>query len=635
MNFPANRYINYLKAIKLFLWLLFLLSLSRLFFYTLNINYFSTPPVKTFFYGILFDISIISYFNVIIIAALICPYPCLQHPLIRRIFHIIFVIINALAIGSNCIDAKFFEFEQKRLTADIFSSVWLGEDFITLIPHFLLDFWYVVVVWLVFVFFLIKIFPRSVEKNRNYTSPVHYLIFIVFIASLSLGARGSTGLKPLRLLTAGKYASPKNIPLLINSPFSIIHSFGSQNLKPVEYFNNDDSLTAYFRKVKHYTRQVGQKKNVVIIFLESFSREYIGFYNHGKGFTPFLDSLARQSLVFTNAYANGKKSIEAVPSVIASLPALMENPYITSIYSGCEIQSVATTLGEMGYKSIFYHGGKNGTMGFNIFCKLAGFNYYSGLDEYPDKKDYDDNWGIYDEPYLKFAATNMDTLPQPFLSCVFTLSSHHPYKIPEKYKNRFPLGRLVNHQSIAYADYALSRFFETAKHQSWYQNTLFVLTADHTAQSEGGFYSNKVGMYAIPVILFSPSDSLLKGTNNNIAQHIDIMPTILQYTGYNKPFVAFGRSLFEKTTHPVNITYLNGVYQATDSSHVLFFNGSEVLGYYNYLNDTSLKINLYDPDNKEVIDMEKQLKAVIQSYNQGLIKNQLHISKIKTENPGQ
>ena len=106
--------------------------------------------------------------------------------------------------------------------------------------------------------------------------------------------------------------------------------------------------------------------------MECFSKEFIGFYNSGKGYTPFLDSLMKNSLVFENAYSNGLKSIEALPAISASIPGLIENPFITSNYSQNNINSIASILNKEGYNTSFFHGGVRGTMGFYSFCKKAG-----------------------------------------------------------------------------------------------------------------------------------------------------------------------------------------------------------------------------------------------------------------------
>ena len=191
-----------------------------------------------------------------------------------------------------------------------------------------------------------------------------------------------------------------------------------------------------------------------------------------------------REFILQNAYANGKRSIEGIPAIIGGIPALLSDPFITSAYSSNTITTIPSLLKQKGYTSTFFHGGTNGTMGFDNFSRSSGFDHYFGRTEYDNDDDFDGSWGIYDEPFLQQAALEIDKMKLPFLAVLFTLSSHHPYKIPDKYVNQFPEGTLPLHQSIAYADFSLKRFFETALKMSWFSNTLFVITADHTSSTE-------------------------------------------------------------------------------------------------------------------------------------------------------
>lgn len=112
-------------------------------------------------------------------------------------------------------------------------------------------------------------------------------------------------------------------------------------------------------------------------------------------------------------------------------------------------------------------------MGFDNFSKAAGIDNYIGQNEYVgNKADFDGSWGIYDEPYLQYIANYLDTVKSPFFAGIFTLSSHHPYKIPNEYSGKFPKGNIPILESIGYADYALQQFFDRISKSDWYKNTL-------------------------------------------------------------------------------------------------------------------------------------------------------------------
>ena len=306
-------------------------------------------------------------------------------------------------------------------------------------------------------------------------------------------------MKPLQLITASKFTTPALFPLIYNTPFTILHTMKGDGLKPLHYFDHQKAKQ-YFDPVVEISSLKNQKKdNVIIIILESFSYDYVSCVSKKKGYTPFLDSLAAYSLLFDNAFANGKKSIEAVPSILASLPNLLEEPYITSQYGSNTIAGLPFVLKGKGYETSFFHGGRNGTMGFDNFCKAAGVQKYFGMNEYIGPEAYDGDWGIRDEEFLQFFAGELSKMKQPFFSSVFTISSHHPYTVPQKYKNRFRGGNLPIYKSIEYADYSLQQFFNRIKHEPWYNHTLFVFTADHAAQEEDNSTKKRADLFRIPI----------------------------------------------------------------------------------------------------------------------------------------
>jgi phosphoglycerol transferase MdoB-like AlkP superfamily enzyme len=186
------------------------------------------------------------------------------------------------------------------------------------------------------------------------------------------------------------------------------------------------------------------RENVMIIILESFGKEYIGYFNKGKGYTPFLDTLFTKSLVFKYSYANGKRSIDAMPAVLASIPALMSVPYVNTSYQSNNISSIGKLLNKEGYYTAYFHGGRNGTMAFDNFINVSGFGKYYGMNEYPDKSDFDGGWGISDEPFEQFMVREISRNKQPFCVALFTLSSHQPYHFPAKYKKQIQ-GRPTAH----------------------------------------------------------------------------------------------------------------------------------------------------------------------------------------------
>ena len=585
--------------------------------------------MKIMFSGIRFDISALYYFNLLFILLSLIPVNYKNNKYYQKILLFLFFFVNSILLATNYTDTKFFDFEHKRLTSDIFSSEWLGEDFRTLLPQFIKDYWYLIVIWVIMCFGLYKLYPKfDYKKSINEKIKLKGLFWQtgIFILLMGIGlifGRGGFQLKPLRVIHAAEYTSAKNIPLVLNTPFTIMKTIGVKSFHVYNYYDKEKLDSIYSPIVKYDNSEI-KNANIVIIILESFSREYIGELNNGSGYTPFLDSLMDNSLVFTRGFANGKRSMEAMPSIMAGLPALTDKTYITSRFSSNKINSIASILSKKGYYTAFFHGGKNGTMGFDQFAKIAGFEDYFGMNEYPTEADYDGKWGIYDEEYLQYFNQKMSEFQEPFFTSVFTLTSHHPYQIPKKYKGKFPVGTLNIHESIGYTDYSLKRFFESAKKTDWYNNTLFIITADHTAQAESSYYKNKLWNYAIPIIFYYPTDSAFSGKSNIIAQQTDIFPSILDYLGYSEPFICFGNSLLNDSTDHFTVNYINGIYQIIEDDYLLQFDGNKTIAFYNIKSDSLLQNNLIE-SSVNLQELETYLKAIIQSYQERLIENRLTV----------
>ena len=260
-------------------------------------------------------------------------------------------------------------------------------------------------------------------------------------------------------------------------------------------------------------------------------------------------------MVFTNAYANGLKSIEALPAITASVPTLMTNPFITSNYAQNKFESLASILNDEGYNTSFFHGGLRGTMGFYSFSRKAGFTEYYGMEEYNNNADFDGSWGVFDAPFMQYFSKELNAKKEPFFSTFFSLSSHPPYVLPKDYNHTHEKISIL--ETIEYSDYAMQQFFKSIKNEEWFKNTIFIITADHTSVvNYNKAYKNTMGRYAIPLVMFKGDGSLI-GENNTIVQQIDIMPTVLEEINYKKPYLSFGKSMFSGESWAVSKLYNN------------------------------------------------------------------------------
>lgn len=515
-----------------------------------------------------------------------------------------------------------------------------------LIPKFIADYWYLSIVLIIIVFTLLL--PHFMEKGKQKiqtinikTFAIQFISMIVFLGLSLIGARGGLQLRPLSIMHATTNTNAKVVPIILNTPFTLMTTYGHEGIDGLKYFDEKSTAKYYNVVKKPHTKGKFNNKNVVIILLESFSKEYVGSMNNYKGYTPFLDSLMKQSLVFTNAYSNGYRSLDAIPAAVSAMPCLMDDPIITSVYSNNRFTTLPDILREKNYYSAFFHGGTNGTLGLDGFAKFLGFQDYFGRTEYNNDKDYDEYWGIFDEPFLRFVNNKLDEFPEPFLAMEFTLSSHYPYSLPAQYENIFKEGPLKIHRVVKYADHALMEFFKEAKTKKWYENTIFIISADHPAQSvipaEGDnifenenlpsreklkYYKNTSGRYAIPILIFAPGDTLLKGENNNTIQQADIMPTVLSMLNYDEEYIALGNNIFDSTNISAAFHYVNGLFQITTNNYCLLFDGKKSVSLY-AKNDINHKNNIIKKHPKIALKLENAIKAYVQEYSQRMRNNNL------------
>ncbi|MCQ2236728.1 MAG: LTA synthase family protein [Bacteroidales bacterium] len=576
-KFEVNEYllIPYRFAV-----LLLLYAVERVSFYLFNTDIFTNTQLADWPLmmqgGVKFDTCALIYLNALWMVAYILCFKAKFKSAVNKTLNGIFYTFNIVGLGSNVCDFIYYRFILKRTTYNVL-DILAGEDNLgKLWWRFMFDYWYALLYFIilvaVFIYLTKLVKPRQTPVKNKWLYGAIGVVVLAIVAVCAVGGirgdfRHST--RPITISNAAAYtASPEESAIVLNTPFSFIRTIGKKGFEHYDYFNEDEIEKIYTPVHQADSSAVFSKKNVVIFILESFSREFIGSLNKERlgadynGYTPFIDSLVSVGVAYHRAYANGRKSIDAMPSVLASIPSLTL-PYVVSQYSNNKINSVASVLKEYGYQTAFFHGAPNGSMGFNSFSNMAGFDRYLGKDEYNNDADFDGWWGIWDHKFFPFYANEISKLQEPFCTALFSLSSHHPFQVPQEFEGRFPQGPLPVEQCIGYSDYALRTFFDMAKNQPWYNNTLFVITADHSSIPDHVEYKNNAEAFAIPIIFFAPGDKNITHKDDyDIAQQADIVPTVLSYIGVNKSYISFGKDL--RTTPKKDrfaINYKDGVYQ--------------------------------------------------------------------------
>ena len=582
--------------------------------------------------GLLFDTSAIVYTNALYVVLMIAVGAFSLKG--QKAFKWLYLTINGLALAINLGDAVYFQYTMRRTTTTVFGEFSNEGNLGSIFGTEFINHWYLVLLFAVVMWGLYKLYAMP---RRKHAANLASLLLIVPLSIAGMRGGFTTAVRPITVSNANQYAQhPADAALVLNTPFSLIRTIGKSVFVVPNYYESNTELASIYTPEHQTKADTLVKKNVVVLIIESFGREYIGAFNKDleggryKGYTPCIDSLIAQSTTFRYSFCNGRKSIDGMPSILSSIPMFVE-PFFLTPASMNDYTGLAGILGNEGYQTAFFHGAQNGSMGFEAFAKKTGFQRYYGRTEYEavhGTNDFDGTWAIWDEPFFQYYAEEMSKMQQPFMTAIFSASSHHPFAIPEQYKAQFPEEHLPIQKCIRYTDMALGKFFATARKQPWFSNTIFVLTSDHTNQSDHAEYQSDLGGFCSPIIIYDPSQPVGR-MEEKVAQQIDILPTILGMLGYQKPYMAFGIDVLntpEEDTWAVN--YLNGIYQYVKYGYVLQFDGKQTKGIYQ-LTDRLMQHNLKGKVPQQA-QMERELKAIIQQYMMRMTKNKLLISPSHT-----
>jgi len=616
-------------------------QIARFLFWFFNKEAIKIDSIADYFslayHGIAFDTTAILYVNSLFILLSLIPIVINTKKVYQKVLFWLYFITNGIAYAMNFGDFIYYRFSQTRLTSAAFQVAQHESNIfkvfmVSMKEHPFVIIWFIVLMFIwVYLYKKVKVTERKPVKLLPYfvLSTVSLCITAVLIIG---GIRGDFkhSTRPINLVDANKFVkNPLQGNVVLNSTFSFFRTLGSNNFKEV-HFVDEEFIEVHIQPYKIYDRQVQNRPNIVIFIVESFGREYSGAFNKDKNikgyvsYTPFIDSIANESLIFPNTFANGRQSIHGMSSILAGIPSLMD-AFTSSPYSNQKIQSIVSVCNELGYDTSFYHGAPNGSMGFLGFGNILGFRHYFGKDEYRNDNDFDGMWAIWDEPFLQYFAENTGK-KQPFMATVFTASSHHPFKIPEKYTGKFKKGKINMHEPMQYTDYALKKYFETAKKQPWFNNTIFVFTGDHTNEVFYQEYEKAMNRFAVPLILYSPNPQYqLKGINNDFAQQIDIYPTLADLIGYDKKIRSWGRSLVSNRKYPSVIVNSDGTSeQFIIGNYIYRFDGKNIIGIYDK-NDLGFENNLNDRLKTPETEKGKQIaKAWYQDYMNRVINRKLN-----------
>ena len=437
---------------------------------------------------------------------------------------------------ADAADSAYFQYTYRMLSNEIFTYLGNSGPMDKLVPHFMVNYWYAFVFGIIIIiaFLVLNHHIHLAKRNQNTILSNEWIGFGSGLLIAWFLLRGGFG-GFIQLTDAAKYCQPKNIPVVSNSGYNILRTLFQPQLEEHGYMEQEEADQLFKPDFQGIGSPVTdtividtlphKPKNIVLIIVESLGQEYIGTYNHNADAdtrTPFLDSLALHSTVYQGR-ANGKRSIEGITAILTGIPTLMNVPFVNCTYRNDSIAGLPTVLNRHGYHTAFFHGSHNGVMDFDKVCYRIGFHEYLGLNEFSaegkaKEEDFDNVWGVYDEPFLQYVVRHTNTFKEPFEG------KHHILKCVE------------------YMDNSLRKFFDEAKKQPWFDNTLFIITADHSGPGLSPEYLDYDGSYRIPLIVYDPQNS--KGrVDQRIVQQTDILPSLIDRLEFDDPVIAFGQSI--------------------------------------------------------------------------------------------
>ena len=618
--------------IKRIFFVLLIISLLRLLFLLTNYNYFndtgSATILKAFIYSIRIDAATLLWINGLLLL-FFALFPIASRKL-HNIFLTIFNLANGLLIFLLVCDNIYFSYTRHRISYEMFYLI--PQSFtVDLLLTYCKAGWYWLFLLMMIIFIYTKVFNSKKYKVQvyNYGLMNKMVTFTIILVTCFVGIKGfeSRALSPSTVLL---YFPPKMIDLISNTGLNLMYSYykGQKPLEEKKYFTSDELEKRF--QIFHQTKRSASiaKPNIVLLVMESFARDYLDSTSKFKASTPFLDSIMKRSLVFRNAFNNGRESTHGLIAILASLPPFMQTPYYHSQYHSTSIRGLGKMLSEDGYDCSFFLGDVDDSFGFKEFTHSIGIDHYYSRKDFNDDRFYNGAWGIHDENFFLYAADVLNKKKSPFFTTIFNVSSHPPYIIPEEYKKQFTItGQNAAQNSVSYVDHAYQAFFSKIKKQDWFSNTIFIFIADHFMPPSDKKEFTAVNINEIPFFIYAPGRPSLQGDRNYVAQQLDVLPTILDLTGYKGNYMSFGNTVLNEHEPRYAVQKMDYIYQIIDSSYALGLNAGndEVMYLYNYREDQLLKSNLLHDSLKlkKKNELAYQLKTIIQTYNTGFINNRL------------
>jgi phosphoglycerol transferase MdoB-like AlkP superfamily enzyme len=598
--------------------------------------------VKAFVVGLRFDVATALLTMTVPMLVLWVPWPPRAEHVMRMVSRWMVTLLLFVAAGFLWSDILFFGESGRHITVEPAGILNDMLPMVTLVfMEYILQF-LGLLAFLAALFFAVRwayaVALRSELPPRPAWSwPVSW---IMLIAVTLIGIRGGLQKEPLKssdAVVTGNYAAGN---LALNGWYSYLYTMFNKQHAARVYMGEDEATrivralvqapwdkfeSARFPLLRESIFPAEPdsepRMNVVLIVVESLNASYLPSFGGERNVMPFLDSLARQSLIFTNCSSFGTRSFRGLCAITASIPNLGENPYAITLTLP-KLRGLGTILKECGYHVRFMHAAAPGSMGVMAIAHMAGYDQFESAADFK-REDANESWGVWDHIALERMTREMDNLREPFHYGIFTLCTHAPWDLPTDFEPPFgsevPEAARLN--TFAYLDNALQKFFAHEQKQKRFGNTLYVIVGDHTS------HAAETERFRVGCIFYAPGH-LQPEVRNYPVSHLDILPTILDVCHLQPVHAAFGKSMFADTTARFVVTDQSNVYGWQKGNRLLVCDAERALGLYD-VTDMERKQNLLTAERSTAEQLRKEFCAFFQTAETALRENR--VSKQKDE----
>lgn len=635
------------------------LCLGRFVFFLKYVDVFSASPpmavVWAFLYGLRFDLSTAAMLTAPFVLVLLFPGVSRSKAVTRVTLAALLVWFNIVLIY-DFVDIQYYAFAQRHITFEVQSAI---HDLRTLLgiglSRYLVDLIGLAGVMAVFSVAFWKVarpFLATASAPKPYrltTFGADALVLLAVIALEVVFIRGGLQSKPMSVRSAFLNESVELGVLTLNGLYTSVISLGDrldgrdplaqlarlvpgdpeaerrEVLERIVGSSREVATPEYplLRRFQHAATN-GSHWNVVVLILESWSAKFVGALGADPDATPFFSKLAQDGLLLTNCLANAQRSIEGLSAILGSVPVWqgMVLGQGGLLYQ-TRLEPVGRAFRANGYQTLFVHGARRGSMGFDGLMKRLGIERHIARDEFEITPETDDGvWGIYDEVAFLRAEAEMRRLKEPFYTAVFSLSSHTPYILPSKAFERFgpevPFHEFRN--SMFYTDWALSRFFEAARSAPSFDRTLFVMLGDHTEGPSTN--ANLYEAYHVPCLLYAPG-LINPGRFDDVVTHLDVFPTIVDAVGLPAPFTSWGKSVFAPGPRWA-VLPRGDLFVVVEGPHMLLTRLDEPLALYEYATDPTTNVLGRDDATRAAAErLARHLRAYLRFSYELILENRV------------